>query len=99
MPAPTGTGPTTSNGAPGPDFASLIVRVAEQKDRKAFAQLFTHFAPRVKTYMLRLGATPQAAEELSQETLMTLWRKAHLFNPARGERLGLDLYDRAQPAP
>lgn len=72
MPAPTGTGP---------DFASLIVRVAEQKDRKAFAQLFTHFAPRVKTYMLRLGATPQAAEELSQETLLTLWRKAQLFNP------------------
>jgi RNA polymerase sigma-70 factor (ECF subfamily) len=73
---------TTGAGkAPTPDFASLIVRVAAQKDRKAFAQLFAHFAPRVKTYMLRLGATPQAAEELSQETMMTLWRKAELFDP------------------
>ncbi len=81
MPAPIGPGPNSKATQAGPDFASLIVRVAEQKDRKAFAQLFAHFAPRVKTYMLRLGATPQAAEELSQETLLTLWRKAHLFNP------------------
>lgn len=72
MPAPTGAGP---------DFASLILRIAAHKDRAAFSQLFAHFAPRVKTYMLRLGASPQAAEELAQETLLVLWRKAQLFNP------------------
>lgn len=81
MPDPIGPGPTRPTTQAGPEFAALIVRVAERKDRQAFAQLFTHFAPRVKTYMLRLGATPQAAEELSQETLLTLWRKAQLFNP------------------
>lgn len=81
MRAPTGPGPTSPSAPQGPDFALLITQVAQHQDRKAFAQLFTHFAPRVKTYMLRLGATPQAAEELSQETLLTLWRKASLFNP------------------
>jgi len=83
--------PGTGSGDAGPshpDFASLIVRVATHKDRKAFGLLFTHFAPRVKTYMLRLGATPQAAEELSQETLLTLWRKAGLFDPSGASASG-----------
>jgi RNA polymerase sigma-70 factor (ECF subfamily) len=88
MPAPTGLGPEAGAAVAGPDFASLIVRVAAEKDRKAFAQIFAHFAPRLKTYMLRLGATPQAAEELSQETLLTLWRKAALFNPAGASASG-----------
>jgi len=63
--------------------AGLIVAVATRGDRSAFAALFAHFAPRVKSYMLRLGAAPEAAEELAQETLLTVWRKAALFDPAR----------------
>jgi len=63
--------------------AQLIVAVAARGDRNAFALLFEHFAPRVKSYMLRLGAAPEAAEELAQEALLTVWRKAALFDPAR----------------
>ena len=63
--------------------ANLIVAVAQRGDRDAYALLFEHFAPRVKSYMLRLGAAPEAAEELSQEALLTVWRKAALFDPAR----------------
>ena len=63
--------------------ANLILAVAQRGDRDAYALLFEHFAPRVKSYMLRLGAPPEAAEELSQEALLTVWRKAALFDPSR----------------
>lgn len=64
-------------------FAGLIGAIAQRGDREAFATLFGHFAPRVKSYMLRLGASAEAAEELAQETLLILWRRAGAFDPAR----------------
>jgi len=67
----------------GPDLSALIVAIAERGDREAFASLFNHFAPRVKGYLTRLGTTPEAAEELAQETLLTVWRRAAAFDPAR----------------
>lgn len=63
-----------------PDFAGLIEKIAEHKDREAFAALFTHFAPRLKGYLLRLGANEGQAEEVLQDALLTVWRKAHLFD-------------------
>ena len=62
------------------DFAGLIEKIAEYKDRDAFAALFAHFAPRLKGYLLRLGASDGQAEEVLQEALLTVWRKAHLFD-------------------
>lgn len=64
------------------DASALVVRVAGQ-DRDAFAALFQRFAPRVKSYMLKLGATPALAEELAQDTLLAVWRKAESYDPAR----------------
>lgn len=61
----------------------LVVSVGEHRDRAAFATLFGHFAPRVKSYLLRLGASPSLAEDLAQEALLLVWRKAPLFDPAR----------------
>ena len=60
-----------------------IRRVAEQRDKTAFAALFDHFAPRLKSYLVRLGADAASAEELTQEVMITLWRKAHLFDASR----------------
>jgi RNA polymerase sigma-70 factor (ECF subfamily) len=64
-------------------FSQLIVRVAETGDRSSFAELFDHFAPRLKAYLVRLGSEPAQAEELTQEVMITLWRKAALFDPER----------------
>ncbi len=73
-----------SDGAPaGERFAELIAAIAARADRSAFAALFGHFAPRVKSYMLRLGAPPPLAEELAQETLLAVWRKAGAFDAAK----------------
>ena len=57
----------------------LIEAVAARQDRAAFAQLFEHFAPRIKTFMRRSGASEGSADELAQETLLAVWRKAALF--------------------
>lgn len=65
-----------------PDWSSILCAVAEQ-DRAAFAALFAHFAPRVKSYMLRLGSDNMHAEELAQEALATVWRKADRYDPGR----------------
>ncbi|WP_246270302.1 sigma-70 family RNA polymerase sigma factor [Hongsoonwoonella zoysiae] len=61
----------------------LILRVAESRDQAAFAELFDHFAPRIKAYLIKLGSDQTLAEELAQEVMITLWRKAALFNPAK----------------
>ncbi|HWA60384.1 MAG TPA: sigma-70 family RNA polymerase sigma factor [Caulobacteraceae bacterium] len=65
------------------DFGTLIERIAGHGDRAAFATLFGHFAPRVKSYLLRLGAEPALAEELAQETLLTVWRRAASFDAGK----------------
>lgn len=66
-----------------PELADWLVAVAQRRDRDAFAGLFRWFAPRVKRYMQRLGADPDTAEDLAQETLVQVWRKAAQYDPAR----------------
>ena len=68
-------------GARADAWGRLIEAVATRRDRAAFVALFEHFAPRVKTFALRSGASPATAEELAQETMLTVWRKADLFVP------------------
>jgi hypothetical protein len=58
----------------------LLMRVAEKQDCEAFAQLFKSIAPRIKAYMMKLGARPDAAEEIAQETLIAVWRKSTQFD-------------------
>ena len=64
-------------------WAELIKKVETVKDTSAFEELFNHFAPRVKAFLMKSGADPQMAEECSQEVMATVWRKAHLFDPSR----------------
>jgi RNA polymerase sigma factor (sigma-70 family) len=61
----------------------LMQAVGEKADREAFATLFGHFAPRIKGYLLRLGASAPAAEELAQEVMLTVWRRAASYDPAQ----------------
>jgi RNA polymerase sigma-70 factor (ECF subfamily) len=60
-----------------------IVAIAVRQDRAAFAALFEFYAPRIKTMLMRLGAAADAAEDVAQETLLTVWRKAAYFDPVR----------------
>ncbi|SNY94239.1 RNA polymerase sigma-70 factor, ECF subfamily [Cohaesibacter sp. ES.047] len=64
-------------------LSALLVSLGDQRDRLAFRQLFDHFAPRLKSYYMKAGTNPQMSEELVQETFAQIWRKAHLYDPAK----------------
>ena len=68
--------------APEETHDQLLARVA-LADRAAFQALFVHFGPRLKSYLMKLGAAPGTAEELAQEAMLMVWRKARLFDPAK----------------
>jgi len=61
----------------------LLLAIAVSQDRKAFAELFNFVAPRIKAFMMRSGSTPELAEEIAQEAMLLVWRKASYFDPAR----------------
>ncbi len=65
------------------DQARLIADVAMRKDRQAFVSLFGYFAPRIKSLLMRGGAPAEMAEDLAQEAMISVWRKASCFDPAR----------------
>ncbi|WP_269585202.1 sigma-70 family RNA polymerase sigma factor [Roseibium sp. Sym1] len=64
-------------------YSDLIVKVATDRDRAAFVELFDHFAPRLKGYLMKQGAEEALAEEIAQDVMVTLWRKAELFDPGK----------------
>jgi RNA polymerase sigma-70 factor (ECF subfamily) len=60
-----------------------MTAIAERRCRKAFAEMFSFYAPRVKAFMLRLGAADAEAEELAQEVMITVWQKAGMYDRAQ----------------
>lgn len=65
-------------------FREMIRRVAQAHDRSAFAELFDHFAPRLKSFMMRKNASAELAEDLVQEAMIAVWTKAGLYEPSKG---------------
>lgn len=65
------------------EMNDFIIAVAENRDRLAFKALFEHFAPRLKGFLQRQGSDPQLAEEVVQETMVKVWRKAGQFDPVK----------------
>jgi RNA polymerase sigma-70 factor (ECF subfamily) len=61
----------------------LMARLATGPDKDAFAALYAFYAPRLRTYLRRLGADSASAEDLAQEAMATVWRKARLFDQTR----------------
>jgi RNA polymerase sigma-70 factor (ECF subfamily) len=81
MPTPTGAKETPTTSAA--DLARLIEAVAANRDREAFTVLFDYFAPRIKAFLMRSNTPATLAEELAQEAMLTVWRRAAQFDKAR----------------
>lgn len=62
---------------------TLLAAVGARQDRAAFAELFEYFAPRIKSYLMKHGANESAAEEILQNTFVTIWEKAGSYNPQK----------------
>lgn len=62
-----------------------MLAIRDQRDKAAFAKLFDHYAARLKGFVMRAGAPKAQAEDIVQEVMLTVWRKAHLFDPERAQ--------------
>lgn len=60
-----------------------LLAVRDNKDTAAFAELFAYFGPRVKSFLMKSGTSPDLAEECVQDVMVTLWRKSHMFDPTK----------------
>ena len=65
------------------EWSKDLELIRTEKSEAAFARLFYHFAPRVKAFLIKSGADAGLAEECAQEVMVTVWNKAHLFDPTR----------------
>jgi RNA polymerase sigma-70 factor (ECF subfamily) len=93
----------------GEDWGACIVAIARTQDKAQFSQLFLYFGPRLKAFFIRLGVAPGTAEDLAQEVMLTVWRKASYFDPTRASaatwiftiarNLRIDLKRREQKPP
>jgi len=61
----------------------LMLAVRDRRDRAAFGQLFDYFAPRLKGVAIRSGLGSGPAEDVAQEVMLTVWRKADKYDPHR----------------
>lgn len=61
----------------------LLAAVGKSRDRDAFIRLFEYFAPRIKSFMMKGGMTPDAADDLAQEAMLTVWQKAAQYDPRK----------------
>ena len=65
------------------ELDDLLIAVGASRDGRAFTVLFDHFRPREQAQLVRLGLAPVAAEDLTQDVMETIWRKAHLYDPRK----------------
>ena len=76
-----GSGSSNDNQNNLSEWDRLLLRVGSDRDRSAFKKLYVHFAPRLKSFLLRIGSDMSAAEEICQESMIMVWRRAETFNP------------------
>jgi RNA polymerase sigma-70 factor (ECF subfamily) len=75
--------PATEAAPAAAQLNGLLLRVASEGDRDAFGALFNVFAPRIKSYLMKIGAAADLADDLAQEAMLRVWRKAKLFDPTK----------------
>lgn len=62
-------------------LALCMQQIAVEQSREAFSEVFAYFAPRLKSYIMRLGSDATTAEEIMQEVMLNVWRKAKQYDP------------------
>ena len=67
-----------------PAASDLLAAIGIDRDRTAFAALFTFYAPRLAGYFRRLGADAGVAEELVQDVMLTIWQRAGSYDQTKG---------------
>lgn len=67
-----------------PDVNTLhLLRFKECQCPDAFEQLYRYYFPRVRAFLCQRGANPRDAQDLAQEAMVRVWKKAGQFDPSR----------------
>lgn len=66
-------------------FEDMLADIGQRRDRQSFMELFQYFAPRIKSFLMKGGISEAQADELAQETMLTIWQKAESYNPAQAK--------------
>lgn len=75
---------TAAEAKSAPNWSDCLVQVAAQ-DRQAFAALYDHFAPRIKGWVMKMGAPAGRAEDIVQDVMLQIWRRAGQFDRSRAD--------------
>lgn len=75
-----GTGNASLSESERERYSALLTAVGQRRDKAAFATLFQYYAPRVKAFLRRMSADDALAEEIAQDVMVTVWRKAEQFD-------------------
>jgi RNA polymerase sigma-70 factor (ECF subfamily) len=65
------------------NFNKLLVELAANRDKEVFSELFSYFAPRLKSMLMGTGTDPETAEEVAQEAMISVWRKCEMYDPKK----------------
>ena len=60
-----------------------LARIARDRDERAFADVYGYYAGRVKSFLMGKGMNEETAEELMQEIMLTVWRRAESYDPTK----------------
>lgn len=64
-------------------LAEALEKIGTSQDEQAFCLIYAHFAGRVKSFLVGKGMDDETAEELMQEIMITVWRKASTYDPGK----------------
>ena len=66
-----------------PTPEDLMHAIAVRRDRTAFVELYRQLGPRVKAFLMRQGADKESAEDVTQEVMLTVWRRAEQYDRSK----------------
>ncbi len=60
-----------------------LLAIGAHRDETAFSEVYAHFAGRIKSFLMSRGLEDSIAEELVQEIMLLVWRRAESFDPKK----------------
>ncbi|MBX2825958.1 MAG: sigma-70 family RNA polymerase sigma factor [Gammaproteobacteria bacterium] len=64
-------------------FGERLIAVGKTRDEAAFADVYAYYAGRVKSFLISKNMNEDTAEELMQEIMLSVWRRAETFDPSK----------------
>ncbi len=62
---------------------NCLEQLAKSHDKQLFMQFYDHFSPRLNSWLLGLTKDSNVAEDLVQEAMLTVWRKAGQYDKSK----------------